>query len=85
MTYRQRADVKTRQVSDEMLVLDEQNGFVHQLNPTASFIWQACDGTSSAAEIAQRLSAEFAIDLETATGDVAGTIDQLRELNLIVN
>lgn len=67
----------------EMLVLDDQNGFIHQLNQTASFVWQQCDGKSSMMEIVRRLADEFDVEDDVATRDVADIIKKLRDLKLL--
>ena len=66
---RRRAGVRVQEVGDEMLVLDEV-GQIHQLNPTASFIWRQCDGNASVVEIARLLASEFEVQEEVAAEDV---------------
>ena len=83
MKYSQRPDVRIQLVDGEALVLDDQNGLIHQLNQTASFVRSQCDGKSSTAEIAQRLVQEFDVEDIVAAKDVSGIIDQLLELNLL--
>ena len=83
MYHTQRPDVRIQHVDGETLVLDDQNGFIHQLNPTASFIWSQCDGKSTTTEIVRRLAEEFDVEDVVATKDVSDTIKQLRELKLL--
>lgn len=83
MYYTRRSDLRIQQVDEELLVLDDENGYIHQLNPTASVVWQQCDGKSSIAEIAKRLSDQFEVEESVATTDVRETIERLRELNLL--
>lgn len=83
MFYTRRADVRIQQVDDEMLVLDDENGYIHQLNETASFVWRHCDGKSSLADIVRRLSEEFDVQDAVAAKDVSDVIEQLRELRLL--
>ena len=52
---RRRSDLRTQVVDGEMIVLDRQQGVVHQLNKTASYIWEQCDGQRTAAEVASQL------------------------------
>jgi hypothetical protein len=47
------------EVSDEVLVYDEQSDKAHCLNHTASLIWKHCDGQTSAVQIAALLEAEL--------------------------
>jgi predicted transcriptional regulator len=83
MYHNQRPDVRIQLVDGETLVLDDENGYIHQLNPTASFIWSQCDGKSTTTEIAQRLAKEFNVEVDVATRDVTDTIEKLRDLNLL--
>ena len=80
---RQRADVKSRTVEGEMVVLDQGGGFVHQFNQTATYIWERCNGQYTPAEIAAQLCELFDVDQETALKDVAESIRQLQELKLL--
>jgi hypothetical protein len=81
--YRRRTGVSVEQVAGEMLVLDDEAGCLHRLNPTASFIWNRCDGQTPIAEIARALSDCFEVQEKVAQSDVAQTVKQLRELNLL--
>jgi hypothetical protein len=72
-----------REVDSELLLLDTEADRIHQLNRTASFIWQRCDGDQSADEIAQMIATEFAVDSKTAMRDVVDTLGKLQALNLV--
>ena len=72
-----------REVDGEILVLDNRSSQIHQLNGTASFIWQACRQSSSEQDIADAFAAAFHVDEETARSDVANTVQRLRLLNLV--
>jgi hypothetical protein len=75
--------VNVRIVDGEVVVLDRQAGLIHQLNPTASYIWDRCDGQSTVAEIAHQLAAAFDVDASTVVHDVATAIKELHRLGLI--
>ena len=79
----QRPGLKIQQVDDEMVLLDEENGYIHQLNHTASFVWNQCDGKSSVTQITRRFADEFEVDVSIATSDVGRVIEQLLELKLL--
>lgn len=85
MNFPLRANVRTRLVDGEILLLDDENGYIHQLNETAGFVWNLCDGKLSTNEIAQRFSDEFEVDVVLATNDVIHVVEQLRQLQLITN
>ena len=75
----------SREVNGEVLVLDDRAQIIHQLNPTAAFIWQQAQSGSAAAEIAVALAEQYDIDPETAHRDVAATLARLKELNLVTS
>lgn len=80
---KRRADVTTRDVNGETLILDRKHEDVHQLNGSASYVWQCCDGRISVHEIAVAMAKDFSIDLEVAERDVADIISQLAALDLL--
>ena len=75
----------SREVNGETLILDGRAELIHQLNPTASFIWQQAKNGSAAAEIAAGLAEQYNVDLETAQRDMAAALARLRELNLVTS
>ncbi len=80
---RHRTDVSVRIVDNETIVLDRQQGLIHQFNSTASYIWERCDGQSTIANIAQQFMKEFSISFDTAETDIRRVIEQLEKLNLL--
>ena len=83
MGFARRSTVKVKQVGEEMLVLDEDTGQIHQLNRTASFIWKQCDGNTSREMIAKRMIQAFDVEPADAVQDVQMAIDKLCELGLL--
>lgn len=79
------ASVTARAIGDDLLLLNTQTHRIHQLNPTASFIWRCCERSSSAEEIAKMMSGSFAVEEHKALQDVVETLDRLRELELVVD
>ena len=75
--------VMVREVDGEILVLDTLSNQVHQLNRTASLIWRLFGEEASPEAIAAALTAEFAVDEQTALNDVLETLRRLRSLNLL--
>ncbi|HWP58354.1 MAG TPA: PqqD family protein [Candidatus Acidoferrales bacterium] len=82
---RRRTDVRTRLIDGETIVLDRRQELVHQLNRTASYIWQRLDGQRTPAEIAEQICQAFEVDEATALKDVLETIARLRKLDLLEN
>ena len=81
--YGHRHDVRTQEVEGEILVLDDQNGYIHQLNGTAGFVWLQCDGKSTKADIVRRVVEVFDVEDGVADKDVTEIIDRLRDLRLL--
>lgn len=74
---------RIQNVGEELLVLNHELGEVHQLNATAALIFQLCNGTHSAGDIAEAVATSFAIELAQAHQDVQSTLAQLGDLGLI--
>jgi hypothetical protein len=83
MYYTRKPDLRIQQVDGETLVLDDQNGYIHQFNSTASFVWHQCDGKSSVPEIVERFAREFDLEDLVANKDVLEVIEKFRDLKLL--
>ena len=70
-------------VGDEALVLDLSCDQIHQLNATATWIFQRCDGQSSIEDLTDELADTYAIEHSRAHTDIRQTIEQLAALHLI--
>ena len=80
---RQRPDLTARTVGSEIIVIDRITNQEHQLNVTASFVWQRCDGTHTPPQIAEALLDAYDVDPLTARDAVIGTLHKLDELGLL--
>ncbi len=58
-------------------------GELHELNPSATAIWLACDGSRSVAAIAGDLAARFDVDAGAMAAEVAGAVDVLSARGLL--
>jgi hypothetical protein len=56
-----RDGILSERLDDELLVFDTAAERAHSLNPTATRVFEACDGTASVAEIAAALELEVAV------------------------
>ena len=79
-----RTEFEERTVEGEMVVMDQESEQIHQLNETASFIWQLCDGEHDRQQIADELSEAFEVDPQTAQQDVTKTLEKLEEIGLLI-
>jgi PqqD family protein of HPr-rel-A system len=80
---RRRSDVSVRLIEGETVVFDRRAGLIHQLNQTATYIWERCDGTCTVPGLARQLSEDFDVDPAMAEKDVVAIIAQLQKLNLL--
>jgi hypothetical protein len=80
---KKRTDVNARNIEGEVVILDRRNGAIHQLNQTAAFVWDLCNGDTSLEAIAARLTEAFEIDLDAARRDVGTTLDTLNAIGLL--
>jgi len=78
-----RSDLSVRIMEGETVVLDRHRRLIHQLNKTASYIWERCDGKSTVAEIANELAEAFGIDVDSAERDTVTVVEELESLGLI--
>ena len=78
-------DLEVRTVDDETVILDRDGEHIHQLNTTASFVWDRCDGSSTVAEIAAELAEAFGVDSELTSKDVEEVVLQFSQLGLLDN
>ena len=69
------------ELPDEVLVYDLERDQAHCLNRTAALVWRACDGNTSASEIARRIKVE--LDAPFNEEMVWLAIDQLEKLHLL--
>ncbi len=70
-----------QEMPDEMLVFDTATNKAHCLNETAAFVWKACDGTQTVADITKAFGNQSG---KTVSEDLVWlAIDQLNENNLL--
>ncbi len=70
-----------QEMPDEVLVFDTETNKAHCLNETAAFVWKACNGTNSVADITQSFGNQSGKPVDENLVWLA--IDQLNENNLL--
>jgi len=78
-----RSDVTVQELDGEALVYDPVTADTHRLNETAYVIWRACDGRSTAENIADRLTDIYDVERAEATRQASRMIDELIERGLL--
>jgi coenzyme PQQ synthesis protein D (PqqD) len=79
-----RPDLLCRIIEGEAVILNREAGVLYRLNPTASFIWDCCDGSLRVDEIVARLTSAYDVDLITGEKDVSETILKFESLSLLM-
>ena len=77
--------VRASTSDDGLVLLDLEGGLVLSANPVGGRIWTLIEQQHTPAQIAARLTAEYAISEERALGDVLAFVDALRARNLVVD
>ena len=78
-----RADVVYRILDGEAVLYDPRNASTHRLNATALAVWHACDGHTAASQVAERLTREYDVPLDTARADVEELLAAFAQAGLV--
>jgi hypothetical protein len=76
-----REGLVVQQMSDEVLVYDQQRHKAHCLNQTAALVWRHCDGKTTVAGVAEALSKQSGVKVEE--GLVMLALQQLAKSKLV--
>ena len=79
-----RPDLAIENADGELIVLDKASDKIHQLNSTASFVWNCLSDGLAIDEIALMLSEAFDVEPEIALSDVQAALAQFEGLALLV-
>ena len=71
------------EIDGEVVIYDETDDSLHHLNPTASIIWQSCDGTVTVGEMAAEFAEAAGLPREQIEQDVKTAIRQLADAGLM--
>lgn len=80
---KRRDELSQRLVAGERVVLDPKSQAMHQLNITATIVWELCDGENSVVEIARNLAERFEIAEDLALRDVTDTVARFEKEGLL--
>ena len=70
---------------DEVVVSLPVDGSTFHLNPTATFVWEQCDGRRTTRDIATDLADDYDVAVDDALNDVEELIVWLAESSLLSN
>jgi len=80
---RWREGLRVEAVEDGLVVQAGDGGAVHLLNRTAAFLWERCDGTHTAAEMAAELASATGAEAGRVAEDVEASLADLRHKGLL--
>ena len=83
MSLSVRENLSSQKIDGELVVLDKDNGQIHQLNSVASAIWQHIEAGLSIDAITEQLIQTYDIDEAAAKTDLAKVLQQFKELKLL--
>lgn len=81
---KKRDNLLYRELDGEGIVYDQENGMVHTLNPTATLIWEYCDGRHVIKDIAEELLKKYDTSPDKVLKDTEKTIKDLKNLKLLM-
>jgi hypothetical protein len=81
---KKRDNLLYRELDGEGIIYDQENSMVHTLNPTATLIWNYCDGKQSTKDIAKKLIKKYDTSLDNALKDIEKTLKNLKNLKLLM-
>jgi Coenzyme PQQ synthesis protein D (PqqD) len=70
------------ETDDGLIIYQESTDRVHHLNPTAAVVFELCDGTRSAQDIARLVAETFAL-ADSPEAETQACIEDLTRENLI--
>ena len=77
--------VRTRQVTQEMVIVDMQNGVYHGLNPVGVQVWELLDGTRPLRQVVDEVANAYPqVSRDTIQADLVALMQQLLDAKLVV-
>jgi PqqD family protein of HPr-rel-A system len=74
-----RDDLTVVELDGEAVVYDEAGNRLHHLNPTATIIFNLCDGQSTVRELAEDISTAFEVDSREVEQQIRTMLREFRQ------
>ncbi len=84
ITYRKNPSVVCTEIYDGAVLLDLDTKYYYNLNETGLRIWHIMEESQNLAEVAEKLSIEYAVEEERAKASVAKLVEDLEKEGLIM-
>ena len=78
-----RRNLGVKKVDDGLLILDKSNEKIHQLNETASFVWECFTEGQKPEDIAAEIAKKFDVSESDARRDIDKIVEQFSALGLL--
>ena len=78
-----RDDLTVVQLDGEAVIYDERTTTLHHLNPTATMVFDLCDGTCTMKEMSADISQAFAVPADEVEPQVRSLVRKLRKASLL--
>ena len=79
-----REDLTVVVLDGEAVVYDDETGDLHHLNPSATLVFQLCDGSGSARDLASDIAEVYGVGLDVVLPQVRETIERFGAAGLLV-
>ncbi|MGH2746660.1 MAG: HPr-rel-A system PqqD family peptide chaperone [Actinomycetota bacterium] len=83
MKPRVRDDLAVVELDGEAVVYDEDGGQLHHLNPTATVIFQMCDGTATVKEFSADIAEAYGLTATEIERQVRALLREFRKSGLL--
>ena len=80
---RQNPDTPTRTIEGEAIVITPDDSRMHNLNPTATFIWDRADGAQTLEQIFQAMHNEFEVSENELRNDILAFVKESQTKGMI--
>jgi len=81
--YARNSRVAWRIIDGAAVIVTPDDGMVHRLNETGTWLWGEISEPLSAEQLASRMTAEFEVDADTALADVCEFLAALANRGII--
>lgn len=78
-----REDLAVVELDHEAIVYDEDAGRLHHLNPTATMIFQMCDGTATVKELSADIADAYGLETSDVERQIRALLREFRKSDLL--
>ncbi len=82
--YAHNPDCPVRQIGEGLVIMAPQGETTHSLEEIGAFIWNQIDGVRSLEDILAAITAEYAVDRDTATEDLLPFVQEMANAELLI-